>query len=75
MEKIKTIEGLLASMAEDLDKFYNRGQNASGTRLRKSLNEVRKQAKLMRDDIKNIRKERTAAKKATKADKAPATQD
>jgi len=45
MEKINEIKSMLEAMGKDLEKFYSKGQNSAGTRLRKSLNEVRKNAR------------------------------
>lgn len=58
MEKINEIKAMLDDMGKDLEKFYSKGQNSAGTRLRKSLNEIRKKCQEMRNDIQNIRQER-----------------
>jgi len=41
-----------------LEKFYNKGQNAAGTRLRKELNNLRKLAADIRKDIQDLRSQR-----------------
>jgi hypothetical protein len=58
MEKINEIKAMLDDMGKDLEKFYSKGQNSAGTRLRKALNEIRKKCQEMRNDIQNIRQER-----------------
>jgi len=58
MDKINEIRGMLDAMGKDLEKFYSKGQNSAGTRLRKALNDVRKKCQEMRNDIQNIRSER-----------------
>ena len=58
MEKINEIRSMLDAMGKDLEKFYSKGQNSAGTRLRKQLNEVRKKCQEMRNEIQNIRSER-----------------
>ena len=61
MEKINEIRSMLDAMGKDLEKFYAKGQNSAGTRLRKSLNEVRKKCQEMRNEIQTIRTERKAS--------------
>jgi len=58
MEKINEIRAMLDAMGKDLEKFYSKGQNSAGTRLRKALNEVRKKCQEMRNEIQGIRSER-----------------
>ncbi|HEY3250354.1 MAG TPA: histone H1 [Ignavibacteria bacterium] len=58
MEKINEIKAMLDAMGKDLEKFYSKGQNSAGTRLRKALNDVRKKCQEMRNEIQTIRSER-----------------
>lgn len=58
MEKINEIRSMLDAMGKDLEKFYAKGQNSAGTRLRKALNDVRKKCQEMRNEIQTIRSER-----------------
>ncbi len=58
MEKINEIKSMLEAMGKDLEKFYAKGQNSAGTRLRKALNEVRKKCQEMRNEIQEIRQTR-----------------
>ena len=58
MEKINEIKTMLDEMGKDLEKFYAKGQNSAGTRLRKALNEVRKKCQEMRNEIQTIRQDR-----------------
>jgi hypothetical protein len=62
MEKINEIKAMLDAMGKDLEKFYAKGQNSAGTRLRKSLNEVRKKCQEMRNEIQGIRQSRKTEK-------------
>jgi Tfp pilus assembly protein PilE len=64
MEKINEIRAMLDAMGKDLEKFYAKGQNSAGTRLRKALNEVRKKCQEMRNEIQDIRAQRKASEKA-----------
>lgn len=65
MEKINEIKAMLDDMGKDLEKFYAKGQNSAGTRLRKALNEVRKKCQEMRNDIQTIRQERKTSTPAS----------
>ncbi|HMQ80711.1 MAG TPA: histone H1 [Ignavibacteria bacterium] len=65
MEKINEIKAMLDDMGKDLEKFYSKGQNSAGTRLRKSLNEVRKKCQEMRNEIQTIRQDRKSSAPAS----------
>ncbi len=58
MEKINEIKSMLDAMGKDLEKFYSKGQNSAGTRLRKALNDIRKKCQEMRNEIQDIRGQR-----------------
>jgi hypothetical protein len=58
MEKFNHLNEILDTMKTDIEKFYDKGQNAAGTRLRKSLNELRKKAAEIRKDIQEERLKR-----------------
>lgn len=58
MEKLNQLHEILESMKTDIEKFYEKGQNAAGTRLRKSLNDLRKKAAEIRKDIQDERTKR-----------------
>lgn len=58
MEKINDLHKILEDMKADIEKFYDKGQNAAGTRLRKSLNDLRKKAAEIRKDIQDERAKR-----------------
>ncbi len=57
-EKYEQMIEHLKSMEKDIEKFYVKGQNAAGTRLRKALSELKKMAQDMRVEIQNIKNER-----------------
>ncbi|NOX65539.1 MAG: histone H1 [Chlorobi bacterium] len=48
----------LKSMETDVQKFYEKGQAAAGTRIRKGLSELKKKAQDMRNEIQQIKSER-----------------
>lgn len=58
MQKFNSLQEILDAMKTDIEKFYDKGQNAAGTRLRKSLNELRKKAAEIRKDIQDERAKR-----------------
>ncbi len=57
IEFIKTLEG-------DVVKFYEKGQSAAGTRLRKGLSELKRLAQDMRNEVQDVKAQR-------KTDKTP----
>lgn len=58
MEKLNQLKEMLESMSEDVTKFYEKEQNAAGTRLRKTLMEIRKLSQDIRKEISDIRADR-----------------
>lgn len=62
MEKFETLKQMLDGMNADVEKFYTKGVNSAGGRLRKELNNIRKLAAEIRKDIQNIRNERKPKK-------------
>jgi len=50
----------LKEMEPDIQKFYEKGQAAAGTRLRKSLSDLKKKAQDMRNEVQDIKTERKA---------------
>ncbi len=63
MEKFNHLKEILEGMKSDLEKFYEKGQNAAGTRLRKSLNDLRKKSAEIRKDIQDERSKRKTESK------------
>ena len=53
IQKVKT---LVESLSVDVDKFYNKGVNAAGTRARKTSQEIRELMKTLRSEILEARK-------------------
>ncbi len=48
----------LKNLEVDVQKFYDKGQSAAGTRLRKGLSELKKQAQEIRNEIQALKAER-----------------
>jgi len=51
MDKFNELEALVASMKEDITKFYEKSNNTAGVRVRKSLQEIKALAQAIRVDI------------------------
>ena len=64
MEKFTHLNEILETMKTDIEKFYEKGQNAAGTRLRKSLNDLRKKAAEIRKEIQDERAKRKTDRKS-----------
>ena len=62
MEQLEKIKALLASMETDVRKFYEKKNGAAGTRVRKSLQEVKRTCNAMRNEVQDIRMERKTMK-------------
>lgn len=55
MNKYSELLNLVSSLEEDFEKFYDKGNGAAGTRVRKGLQEIAKFAKATRIDIQEIK--------------------
>jgi hypothetical protein len=62
MEKYQQLVDFVQSLQPDFVKFYEKGQSAAGTRLRKGLSELKKLAQDVRNDVQNIKAERKTPK-------------
>ncbi|HRE40945.1 MAG TPA: histone H1 [Ignavibacteria bacterium] len=58
MDKFAHLQEILDGMKADIEKFYQKEQNAAGTRLRKSLNDLKKASSDIRKEIQDIRTSR-----------------
>lgn len=55
MSRIEEVKGLMTELEEDLDKFYEKGNKAAGTRARKQLQDLKKLAQDIRLEIQDIK--------------------
>ncbi|OGU28580.1 MAG: histone H1 [Ignavibacteria bacterium GWA2_35_9] len=62
MNRYQDLVNAVKELEIDFQKFYERGQAAAGTRVRKGLSDLRKLAQDVRKDIQNVKAERKAAK-------------
>lgn len=51
MEKFSKVKELLASVEADAEKFYNSGNNAAGTRVRKAMQDLKVLAQEIRTEV------------------------
>ena len=57
MNKFEQLKSLIASAEEDAAKFYDKGNKAAGTRLRKHMLDVKELAQEVRKDVSAIKDE------------------
>ncbi len=55
MSRFDDIKNVIASVEDDMSKFYDKGNKAAGTRARKGLQELRKLAQEVRLEIQDIK--------------------
>ncbi len=61
LEKFEELKSIVASLDEDLAKFYNRQNTSAGIRLRKAMQDIKAIAQEIRVDIQEIRKAKDRA--------------
>jgi ABC-type Zn uptake system ZnuABC Zn-binding protein ZnuA len=62
MNKYDELIQAVQNLHTDFEKFYEKGQAAAGTRLRKGLSELRKLAQDVRKDVQEVKARRKAEK-------------
>lgn len=55
MDKFGKLKELISSVEADADKFFNKGNAAAGTRVRKALQDVKSLAQDIRNDVTSIK--------------------
>lgn len=55
MQKFQELKNLIASLEADADKFYNKGNSAAGTRLRKGMQELKNMAQQIRIEVQELK--------------------
>lgn len=55
MEKFSKVKELIASAQADADKFYNGGNSAAGTRLRKAMQDLKGLAQEIRTEVTELK--------------------
>ncbi|HEX7015397.1 MAG TPA: histone H1 [Cyclobacteriaceae bacterium] len=55
MQKFQELKNLIASLESDIDKFYNKGNSAAGTRVRKGMQELKTIAQSIRAEVQELK--------------------
>jgi hypothetical protein len=56
MKRFQELVELLHSFEKDFEKFYVKGNKSAGTRVRKHMNELKRKAQEVRNEIQSIKK-------------------
>ncbi len=59
-ERFTELKDLITGLEADADKFYNKGNSAAGTRVRKGLQDVKNLAQAIRLEIQESKNATTA---------------
>jgi len=65
MDKFQQLVDYVQTLETDFHKFYEKGQAAAGTRVRKGLSELRKMCQDVRKNVQEVKAERKAAKSSS----------
>lgn len=57
MDRNEQLKSLIADLETDMEKFYEKGNKAAGTRARKKLQDLKNIAQEIRLEIQNIKNE------------------
>ncbi len=57
MKKFEEVKSLVAALEADADKFYNKGNSAAGTRIRKGMQDLKNLAQAIRLEVQNTKNE------------------
>jgi len=55
MNKFGKLKELIGSVEADADKFFNKGNAAAGTRVRKAMQDLKNLAQEIRNDVTSIK--------------------
>lgn len=58
MAKFDEIKNLVMGLESDFDKFYNKGNQAAGTRVRKGMQDLKNLAQAIRAEVQNTKNEK-----------------
>lgn len=56
MQKIEEMKAVLTALDKDVEKFYNKGRDVSGTRIRKAMLALKLLAQEVRNEVTTIKK-------------------
>ena len=55
MSRIEEVKNLMTELEDDMEKFYDKGNKAAGTRARKQLQDLKKLSQEIRLEIQDIK--------------------
>jgi len=55
MNRLQELRDLLTTFEKDFIKFYEKGNKSAGTRVRKSMNELKKKAQEIRKEVQELK--------------------
>jgi len=55
MKKFEELKNLIASIEPDAEKFYNKGNSAAGTRVRKGMQDLKNIAQAIRAEVQDLK--------------------
>lgn len=58
MSRIEEVKNLMTELEEDMEKFYDKGNKAAGTRARKQLQELKKLSQEIRLEIQDMKNQK-----------------
>ena len=53
--KFDVLKGLVMSLEDDFAKFYEKGNKAAGTRVRKGMQDLKEMAQSIRQEVQNAK--------------------
>lgn len=55
MKRFEQLKSMVESLEADFDKFYDKGNNAAGTRVRKGMQDMKNLAQEIRLEVQDIK--------------------
>jgi hypothetical protein len=55
MKKFEDLKAMIASLEDDVDKFYNKQNGAAGTRVRKAMQDLKTLAQEIRTEVQETK--------------------
>lgn len=55
MEKFNQLKAMVDAIQDDVDKFYNKNNKAAGTRIRKTMQDVKVLAQDIRKEVQDMK--------------------
>ena len=55
MQKFEELKSLIATLQDDADKFYNKGNSAAGTRVWNGMQDLKNLAQAIRSEVQDLK--------------------